>query len=111
MVLEISTSYISKDVNTSGFTTKEEAILRARKLDLIYAQSRILYEIIHEALRSTNNQEKPNLGPHVDGVVGSVSSPTIESMAKQLHEFSMKQSAAKEAKAATPSPQSANVFA
>ena len=63
-------------------TTKEEAILRAEQLDLIYAQSRILYEIISEALISTNNTEKPKTRPHVDVMVGSVSSPTIESLAK-----------------------------
>ena len=47
-------------------------------MDLIYAQSRILYEIILEAPRSTHSIEKPNPGPHTDGVVGSMNSPTIE---------------------------------
>ena len=79
-------------------------------MDLIYAQSRILYEIIHEAPRSTHSVEKPKTGPHADGVVGSVNSPTIESLAKQLHELSIKQSTLEAAKAA-PSPQNANVFA
>ena len=32
-----------------------------------------------------HNVEKHNPGPHDDGVVGSVNSPTIESLAKQLH--------------------------
>ena len=59
-------------------TTEEEAILRAQQLDLIYAQSRI----IPKALRCTNSIEKPKPGPHADGVVGSVNSPTIESLAK-----------------------------
>ena len=53
-------------------------------------------------------KKKP--GPHADGVVGSVNSPTVESLAKQLHQLSVKQSMAEAAKAA-PSPQSANVFA
>ena len=51
--------FISKDVSTSGVTTEEEAILKAHQLDLIYAQSGILYEIIPEALSYTNNVEKP----------------------------------------------------
>ena len=62
--------------------SEEEAILRAQQLDLIYSQSGILYEIISEALRPTHDVEKPKPGPHVDGVVGSVNSPTIESFSK-----------------------------
>ena len=69
-----------------------------------------MYEIILEALRSTNNQEKPNPGPHVDGMVGSVSSPTVESLVKRLHELSVKQSAVEATKASTLSLQSAIYF-
>ena len=98
--------YISKHVSTSGVTSEEESILRAQQLELIYSQSGILYEIIPEAPRPTNDAEKPKPGPHVDGVVGSVNSPTVESLAKQLHELSIKNSMAEVAKAA-PSPQNA----
>ena len=73
--------YISKDVSTSGVTTKEEAILNSQHMDLIYARSGILYEIIPEAPRSTHSVKKPKPGPHVDGVVGSVNSPNVESLA------------------------------
>ena len=90
-------------------TNEEEAILRAQQLDLIYSQSRILYEIIPEASRPTHDAENPKPRPHVDGVVGSVNSPTIESLAKQLHQLFVKKSTVEEAKAA-PSPKSANVF-
>ena len=69
-----------------------------------------MYEIIPEAPRPSHEEEKPNPGPHVDGVVGSVNSPTIESLTKQLHQLSVKQSTVEEAKAA-PSPENANVFA
>src|SRR5713226_4290285 len=102
--------YISKDVSTSGVTSEEEAILRAQQLDLIYSQSGILYEIIPEAPRPSHEAGKPKPGPHADGVVGSVTSPTVESLTKQLHQLSVKQSTVEEAKAA-PSPQNANVFA
>ena len=54
---------------------------------------------------------QPNPGPHADGVVGSLSSPTMESLDKQLHELLVKQYAAGEEKASTPSPQSASIFA
>ena len=59
---------------------EEEVILRARQLDLIYSQSGILYGIIPEAPRPSYEAEKPKPGPHADGVVGSVNSPTIESL-------------------------------
>ena len=89
---------------------EEEAILRAQQLHLIYSQSGILYEIIPEAPRPTHNIEKPKPGPHADGVVGSVNSPTIESLAKQLHQLSVKHSTVEAEKDAL-SPQNANVFA
>ena len=66
--------------------------------------------MIPEAPRPTHNVEKPNPGPHADGVVVSVNSPTIESLAKQLHQLAIKNSTAEAAKVA-PSPQNANVFA
>jgi hypothetical protein len=44
---------ISKDVATSGVTTEEEAIFRAQQLDLIYAQSGMLYHLLPDAPRST----------------------------------------------------------
>ena len=55
--------------------------------------------------------EKPKPGPHVDGVVGLVNSPTVESLAKQLHEFSVKESTTEPAKVSTPSSQSETFFA
>ena len=93
-----------------GVTNEEEAILRAQQLDLIYSQSRILYEIIPDAPRPTHSVEKPKPRPHADGVVGSVKSPTIEYLAKKLHELSMKHSTV-EAANVSPSPHNANVFA
>ena len=102
--------YISKYVSTSGVTNEEEAILKAQQLELIYSQYGILYEIIPEASRPSHEAEKPKPGPHADGVVGSVNSPTVDSLTKQLHQLSVKQSTAEAAKA-VPSPQNANFFA
>ena len=93
-----------------GVNNEEEDILRARQLDFICSQSMILYEIILDALRSTHSVEKPKPRPHVDGMGGSVNSPTVESLAKQLHELSVKHSTAKTAKA-SPSPQNEIFFA
>ena len=79
-------------------------------MDLIYSKSGILYEIIPEASRPTHDAENPKPGPHADGVAGSVNSPTIEYLAKKLHQFSVKQSMEEAAKAA-PSPQMEFFFA
>ena len=77
-------TYIYKDVSTLGVTTKEEAILRAQQMDLINAQSRILYEIIPEAPQSTHSIEKPKPGPHADGVFSPVNYHTIVSLIKLI---------------------------
>ena len=71
-------------------TNEEGVILRAQELDLIYYHSGILYEIIPKALRPTHSVEKPKPGPHANGVVGSVNSPTVESLARKLHQLSIK---------------------
>ena len=86
-----------------GVTTKKEAIPKSQQMDLIYAHSWILYESIPEALWSTHSVEKSKPVPHADGVVGSVNSPTVESLAKQLHQLSIKQYTTEAAKA-TPHP-------
>ena len=95
--------YISKDISTLGVTNEEEAIIRAQQLDFIYSQFGILYEVILEAPRPMHDVEKHKPGPHADAVVGSVNSPTIEYLAKQLHQLSIKQSMAEVAKD-VPSP-------
>ena len=41
--------YIVKDVSTYRVTTKEHAIFKPHQLDLTYAQSGLLYEIIPDA--------------------------------------------------------------
>jgi hypothetical protein len=41
-----------KDVSTSGVTNEEEDILRDQQLDLIYAQSEMLYHLLSDSPRS-----------------------------------------------------------
>ena len=55
-----------------GVVTEEEAIARARYLDLVYSQSGTLYELILNATRATNDPSKPSSASHMDGVIGSV---------------------------------------
>ena len=75
--------YIAKDVSTSGVQNEEQAIFRAQELDLIYAQSGLLYEIIPNAPRSSFDPKvKP--GPHADGIVGCASKNPAGSVAKQV---------------------------
>ena len=45
--------YIVKDVPTFGVQNEEQVIFRAQELDLIYAQSGLLYEIIPNAPHSS----------------------------------------------------------
>jgi len=64
--------YKVKDVAHSGVKTKEEAIIRAQKLYLVYSQSRVLYDILPNAPRSEMDPKKFTPRPHADGIVGSV---------------------------------------
>jgi hypothetical protein len=43
---------LSKDVETSGVFSKEDAIMRAQQLELIYSQFGLIYEIFPDAPRS-----------------------------------------------------------
>jgi hypothetical protein len=79
---------ISKDVSTSGVTSKEEAIFKAQQLDIIYAQYGMLNKILLDASRS-NYDPRQNLGPHVDGNVGSTNVKFVESVTIHLKDLSL----------------------
>jgi hypothetical protein len=80
--------YISKDVSTSGVTSKEEAIFKGQKLHIIYSQSGMLYEILPDAPRS-NYDLRQNPRPHVDGIVGSANMKSSELVTSQLKYLSL----------------------
>jgi hypothetical protein len=82
--------YISKYISTSGVTSEEEAIFKAQQLDLIYAQPRMLYEILPNTLRS-NYDTRQNLEPHVDGIVGFSNVKSADSVTSHLKELSLNQ--------------------
>jgi hypothetical protein len=69
--------YILKDVSTSNVTSKEEAIFKNQQLDIIYAQSGMLYEILPDALRS-NYDPRKNPEPHADGIMSFVNVKSAE---------------------------------
>ena len=98
-----------KDVSTSGVKNEEQAIFRAQELDLIYAQSGLLYEIIPNAPRSSFNP-KVKLGPHADGIVGCVSAKPTDSVAKQVSQLSINQSALGQAMTSSQPTQTASVL-
>ena len=77
-----------KDVSTSGVQNEEQAIFRAQELDLIYAQSILLYEIIPNAPRS-NFDPKIKPGPHANGIVGSTSTKPVDLVMKQVSQLSI----------------------
>jgi hypothetical protein len=95
--------YISKDVSTSEVTSEEEAIFKAHQLDLIYAQSGMLYEILPDAPRS-NYDPRQKLEPHVDGIIGSTNVKSTDLMTSQLKELSLSQSVGGQALSVSSTP-------
>jgi hypothetical protein len=95
--------YISKDVSTSGVTSEEESIFKSQQLDLIYAQYGMLYEILPDALRS-NYDPRQNLGPHVDGIIGSANAKSTDLVMNQLKELSLSQSVVGQASSLSSTP-------
>ena len=87
---------------------EEQAIFRVQELDLIYAQSGLLYEIIPYSPNSSFNPKvKP--GPHADGIMGCASKKPVGSVAKQVAHLSINQSASGQAMASSQPAQMANV--
>jgi hypothetical protein len=62
---------VCKYIATFRVFYEEEDIMRDQQLELIYSQLGMLYDILHEAPRSTIDLTKSKSGPHADGIVGS----------------------------------------
>jgi hypothetical protein len=92
---------ISKDVATSRVFSKEEDIMRAQQLELIYSQSGMLYEIFPDAPRSTFDLTKTNFGPHVDGIVGSTQNKPTYHLSNQMQQLSLQQTVASQTSSTT----------
>ena len=101
--------YIVKDVSTSGVQNEEQAIFRAQELDLIYAQPKILYEIIPNVSQSSFDP-KVKLGPHANGIVGSTSTKPTDLVVKQVSHFSINQYASEQAMASSQPTQLVSVL-
>ena len=66
-----------------GAVTEEKAISRAQYLDLVYSQSGTLYDLIPQAPLPSTNPAKPLVEAPIDGIVGSIQSPSAAKPAKQ----------------------------
>ena len=66
-----------------GVVTEEQAISRAQYLDLVYSQSRTLYDLIPQAPRPSTDPTKPPTEVPVDGIVSSIQSPLVIKPTKQ----------------------------
>jgi len=80
--------FILKDVSTSRVTYEEESIFKSQQLDLIYAQSGMLYEILPDAPLS-NYVPRQNPEPHVDGIIGFANDKSIELVTNQWKYLSL----------------------
>ena len=88
---------------------EEQLIFRVQELDLIYAYSGLLYEIIPNASRSSFDPKvKP--GPHANGIVGCASAKPTDSVAKQVSQLSINQSDLGQAMTLSQPSQTASVL-
>ena len=84
-------------------------IFRVQELDLIYAQSSLLYEIIPNAPRSSFDPKvKP--GPHGDGIVGCASAKPTDLVVQQVSKLSITQSTSGQATASSQLTQMESVL-
>jgi hypothetical protein len=64
---------IGKDIAMGGIVMEEKAISRAQYLDLVYSQTRILYDLLPELLHpnSSSTSTTPAASHAADGVIGT----------------------------------------
>ena len=55
----------------------------------MYSQSGTLYDIIPQASRPSNDKSRPALGPHVDGMIGFVSTFVVYQVVRQLDQLAI----------------------
>ena len=66
-----------------GVITEEQAISQAQYLDLVYSQFGTLYDLIPQAPHPSTDPAKPSIEVPIDGIVGSIQSPSAAKPAKQ----------------------------
>lgn len=93
--------YISNDVSLSRVFSEEQAIFRAQKLELIYSQSGVLNKNLPDAPHSKLDLSKTKLGPHGDGIIGSIDSGAA-SLLNQLQQLSIQSASSGQATPSVP---------
>ena len=89
--------------------TRNKQSLGHKTLDLIYAQSGLLYEIIPNAPQSSFDPKiKPR--PHANGIVGCTSAKPADSVVKQVSQLSINQSMSGKATASSQPTQTGSVL-
>ena len=74
---------ISRDVAIGSAVTEEKAISQDQYLNLVYSQLRTLYDLIPLAPHPSTDPSKPPAEVLMDGIVGSIQSPSEAKPAKQ----------------------------
>jgi hypothetical protein len=95
--------YIFKDVSTSKATFEEEVIFKSQQLDLIYAQSGMLYEILLDMSQSNYDPRKIP-GPDVDDIIGSTNATSIDLVTNYLKYLSLSQLVVGQASTSSSTP-------
>jgi hypothetical protein len=75
---------MSKGITMSVVFSDEEAIMRAKQLELIYSQYGMLYKILPDAPWSNLDKAKQKSRTHVYGIVGSTQRNSIDLLSNQL---------------------------
>ena len=72
-----------------GNIIKEHTIIRSQKLDLLYSQSRMLYEIFSDATREEMDPIKSKPRLHVDGMMGTMENVKTNQLWSQTGNMSL----------------------
>jgi hypothetical protein len=80
-------NFVAKDITTSRVFLEEEVIMRVQKLEWIYSQSNMLYEIFLDAPWSILNKAKKKFGPHADGILGSTQVNSIDLLSNKFQKL------------------------
>jgi hypothetical protein len=95
---------LSKDIATLGVFYKQDTIMRAQKLELIYSQSGLLYEIFPDAPHPILDDTRQRVGPHADGIVFSSQTNPAEHLTKQLQQLSIQHTTTNQTTASVAPP-------
>jgi hypothetical protein len=78
--------------------------MRAQKLELIYSQSSLFYEVLPDAPRSILDKTKHRSEPHDDGIVDSVKMNLVDQLSNQLQQLSILQTTDNQTTGSTSPP-------